>query len=121
MVGEIPGEVAGMADVPEGQQATGFSCVLGKYAQRIGGEHGERSGHERVEQAVDGLVVGMFGAVRCGNYVEFGVCCQQGQSEVVVDVGIHAGERKLDAIDAGAEAGLEEYVPCRGRRLAAEG
>ncbi len=120
VVGEVPGEVAGTADVPEGEQAADFAGVLCEYAQRIGGEHGERRGHDGVEQAVYGLVVGEFGAVRCRNQVQLGVGGQQGQREVVVDVCVHARERKLDAIDAGAVACLKQCAPCRGHGVSTE-
>ena len=63
LVGEVPGEVAGLNDVPEGEDAPDFTGVLGEYAEGVGGEHGECGGHEGLEEGVYGLVVGMFGAV----------------------------------------------------------
>ena len=44
----------------------------------------------------------------------------EGEREIVVDVRVDAGECELDAVDAGAAAGLKESLPRPGRGGAAE-
>lgn len=100
-------------DVPEGEEAADLAGVLREDAEGVGGEHGECSGYDGVEERVDGLVVGELGAGGGGCEAEGGVGGVECEREVVVDVGVHAGERELDAVDAGGEAGVEEDAPRR--------
>ena len=115
MVGKVPGQVAGGADVPEGEQAADLPGILCKHAQRIAGQHVERRRHDGIEQCVDGLIVCELRAVFGRNHLQVAVCGQQGQRKVAIDVRIHARHRKLDAVNAGAVARLKQRLPCRWR------
>ena len=42
MIGEVPGQIACAADVPEGEQTAHFARVLRDHAEDVRGQHGER-------------------------------------------------------------------------------
>ena len=45
VIGEVPGEVACRAEIPEGEQATDLAGVLCGYSQSVRGQNGEFLGH----------------------------------------------------------------------------
>src|ERR1035441_3175379 len=88
MVGEIPGEVAGLADVPKGQQATYLASVLGEHAESVGGQHLKRGRHHGIQQDIYRLIVDMLRTGETRDHAGLPVD-RQGEGEVVVDMGIH--------------------------------
>src|SRR5665213_902989 len=108
VIGEVPGEIAGAAEVPEGEQAADFAGVLGEVAERVCGKHGKFRRHYRFEERVHGFVVGVLRARKAGDNTLLCVGGQQSEGEIVVDVRVHSGERELDAVDAGGTALVQQ-------------
>ncbi len=120
VVGKVPRKVAGTADIPKREQAADLSRVLCQQAQCVSGQHIQRRWHNRSQQIIHRLIVAIFRPIRRRDQVHVGAGFQQRQGKIVIDVGIHSGQRELNAIDVRSESGLKHRGPGRRRLLSSE-
>jgi len=102
MVGKVPGKVAGGFDVPYGEEASDLAGVFGEFANKSCGENLQSIGQDGFQQGIKAFEVVVLRAVEAGGQLQLVVGLEEGERKVVVDVGIHSGERELNAIHAGA-------------------
>src|SRR5579863_5305854 len=114
MIRKIPRQIASSANVPDRKQASDLSRVLRQLADNARGEKLQGLRQNGFQEIVHALEIVVFRTVFRRNQVELAVRVEQGHRQIVIDVSVHTRQSKLNTINAGGKARLEERCPRTG-------